>query len=159
MDTLEDRTIYKGAEYVSVHVRMIADYDTTPDEFDCYDTAAADAWRRDEWRYVGVIAEVHVLDVPMGEGSLWGIEHGSLTYDDVTDAGAETRTVEADAFEWTPSVSWTDDAGRQCVQMGSPLHGVVTEALDNAQDALTKIGARPEVIAELETLRSADSIG
>lgn len=69
-----------GARY---RVDLEPDTDATPDDADCYDDDAIQAWRDDLWRYVGVI--VTPLDVPEDKqfelsDSLWGVDYGSYVW-------------------------------------------------------------------------------
>jgi hypothetical protein len=89
---------------------------------------------RDGHRIVGMTVGVSVNGVTVGEDDLWGVQHGTGT------DGAE-----ADAWELTPAEYPSPGA----VIMGSPLSGVVVEALATAQHWLTEVGAGQDVQAAL----------
>jgi hypothetical protein len=64
---------------LSYRVDILPDYDTYPEDFDCYDESQIAAWRNDEWRYVGVVVTPIVggFELPLAEASLWGVEYGT----------------------------------------------------------------------------------
>ena len=55
------------------------DPDTAPDDFECYSPEEIDAWKRDDWSFVGVIIYATRGGVLLGDNlaSLWGIESNS----------------------------------------------------------------------------------
>ena len=55
------------------------------DEYDGFTSAQVDAWKRNEWTYVGCIVRVSREGVELGSASLWGLEHGYFTYTDEHD--------------------------------------------------------------------------
>jgi hypothetical protein len=61
-------------------IELLPDYDTRPDEFDCYDAADITAWKNDEWRYVGVRVKATIraegYDLDAITDGLWGVEYG-----------------------------------------------------------------------------------
>jgi hypothetical protein len=55
--------------------RLEVDIDCSPDDFDCYDDEAIAAWKRDEWRYYGVVIDAERDGWEKRDlASLWGIE-------------------------------------------------------------------------------------
>ena len=69
-----------------------------------------DAYARDQWCYIGIVATVSVDEREIGEASVWGIEHG-YPYDAMADNRDYVRDVvreaidEAQAFRRTLSKS------------------------------------------------------
>lgn len=65
--------------HVSVTIRVVPDEDTQPSDFDCYDDEQIEAWRNDEWRFVGVIvtaeASAGMCAVTIEGPGLWGIDY------------------------------------------------------------------------------------
>ena len=88
-------------EGLSYLVQVVPDTDVSPGEFGLYPESAYtqsqyDAWKRDEWSYVGVI----VTPIIAGEqyerfsDSLWGVEYGYYLLTD--EQGNETGRVNID---------------------------------------------------------------
>jgi hypothetical protein len=51
------------------------DRDTTPQDFDCYTPEQIEAWKRDDWEFVGVEITASRAGVDLGFfASLWGVE-------------------------------------------------------------------------------------
>ncbi|WP_431911669.1 hypothetical protein [Nonomuraea jabiensis] len=75
---IETRAIVK--DDITYQVRVEEDWDSKPFDADCYSDADIEAWRRDEWHYVGVIVTPVVAGIPIdaAEDSLWGVEWGQL---------------------------------------------------------------------------------
>lgn len=72
---------------------MLADYDSTPDDADCYSDEDIAAWKRDEWRYVGIEVIASRAGVELGTDSIWGTEYGTLDGRDINplmDGDADT---------------------------------------------------------------------
>lgn len=63
---------------VTVTAALLPDYQTRPEDFDCYDQEDIRAWRDDEWQFVGVVVTVLVGESVLGVDSLWGVEYGEL---------------------------------------------------------------------------------
>lgn len=96
------------------------DMDTSPGDYECYSDMDERLWRTGAWEYVGIVARVEWDSVVIGEGCMWGVEHGQLD------------AVTTDAWEWVlPSEKRTASGERQLVG-GSPLAEAVAEALDVA---------------------------
>lgn len=76
---------------ISYRVRIVFDTDTSPADYDGYTPRQVDAWKRDEWIFVGVIVTPDIDGLhPWGFGaSLWGIVYGDipLTTDDDVPTG------------------------------------------------------------------------
>lgn len=133
MDVVETRALFSSGD-LAVTVDMIADPDARPDnEFDPGDgpeaQAAAEAymrrWQAGDWQYVGMRARVTWRGNPIGEDSLWAIEHGTVR-----------EGVNADAWEMTPA----QYPNPGTVVMASPLSGVLCAALDDAHKYLEDSG-------------------
>lgn len=111
---LETRELYAHGK-LTVHASMEIDMDSSPHNADCYTKLDVADWHADRWSYVGMVVRVEWDGVAIAEDSLWGIEHGDL-------AG-----VDADAWALEPAREVHD-----VVYPGSPLAGVVEEALSSA---------------------------
>lgn len=140
-DTMEIRELF-NSDGVLVRASMVYDEDgnSTPEYEDPADRVDYER-RRDngDFVFVGLKVEVWVRDVMLGDDDLWGIEHGQVAED-----------VTADAWELTPARYPAPNT----VVMGSPLSGVVCDALACAEANLVKLGAPVEVLAP--ALRWAD---
>jgi hypothetical protein len=70
---------------------VYADQTTKPTDFDCYSPENIEAWRNDEWRYVGLVLDVFVDEILVSghAASLWGIEcnmgDGNLYLSEIAD--------------------------------------------------------------------------
>jgi hypothetical protein len=64
---------------------VVPDEDCLPDDFDCYTETQYNAWRNDEWYFVGVYVVASVNGIELAESSLWGIEYGSFPLTDEND--------------------------------------------------------------------------
>jgi hypothetical protein len=90
MSTIDKRDIteYAGREWnlpagVSVGLASVYDEHCEPFEADCYDAAAIEAWRRNEWMYVGLIVTVYGPNGgELGEASVWSFEDGHFPMSD-----------------------------------------------------------------------------
>src|SRR5216683_3981349 len=71
----------KDIDGLSYRIEVEPDYASTPYDADCYTPKQIEAWKRDDWQYVGVTVTPYLdglgMDLP-GENSLWGLEWGSL---------------------------------------------------------------------------------
>ena len=101
------------------------DYDSSPDDADCYSDDDKEAWRNDVWHYVGVI--VTPLDVPASarnqlDDSLWGVE-----YD-----------FPLDPPQWIDGIlyRYTD---RDYTVMVHPVPEMIEEVIRNEQAYLTEL--------------------
>jgi hypothetical protein len=131
-DVIETRELWKSGPLV-ISAEMIADYDAAdraePDFSE--DPDAGREYRRHlergDFEFVGMAVTVEYDGAEIARDSLWGIEHGYIgTYDG--------RAVNADAWENTPTDYGPElYEGRSVVHMGSPLSGVITEAIYNAR--------------------------
>ena len=82
----------------SVYADMIEDDLDVAREFECYDAAQLDAWRRGDWSVV--VVSVWVEDGSgreWGWGNLGGVEHGRLPVTE--EDGTVTGYVDVDALE------------------------------------------------------------
>lgn len=79
---------------ITVH----ADYDSDPNDSDCYDATQLDAFKRGEWSYVGIVVSCDIFDngaaIAVEGGSLWGIDYGCPA----TDADGVEFPYDHDAF-------------------------------------------------------------
>lgn len=57
---------------------LVPDTDSAPTDFDCYSPEQIQAWREDEWQYVGTIVTASRAGIELGSASLWGSEYGFL---------------------------------------------------------------------------------
>jgi hypothetical protein len=120
MTTIETKTLYEGGP-VQIVGQMHTDSDARPDDQD-FDSPEkrADYLKRfaaDDFMFVGMAVAVIVDGKEVGYDSLWGIEHGYVADD-----------VYANAWENTPA----EYPQPNHVVMGSPLNGVINEAVDEA---------------------------
>lgn len=76
MDLIEMNTV--SVDGYTVILRKFYDEDAKPTDYDCYDEADIEAWRNNEWRYVGVTAEAvkDGVTFPASAG-IWGSEDGT----------------------------------------------------------------------------------
>jgi len=141
----ETRTLYSADGWV-VEATMTPDLDVHAPDGDCYSQRDYELYGA-TWSYVGIIVNVQLNGVTIGEDQLWGVEHGQLS------------DVEADAFELTPPEYGRTDDGTPTVTMGSPLSGVVIEAIDQAGKWLQSINARPDRASFDKMARTFDPHG
>ena len=70
-------TITADVDGFTVTASIVHDESTRPDDFDCYADHIVQAWRDDEWFYVGICLQVSRAGVdltgPYG-AALWGLE-------------------------------------------------------------------------------------
>ena len=68
--------IHWSAEGFDFAAFLEADTDTSVDDFDCYSEKTKNAWRNDEWFFVGVVLTVSRNGVVLSDytASLWGID-------------------------------------------------------------------------------------
>lgn len=64
---------------------VVPDEDCLPDDFDCYTPKQYEAWRTDQWCFVGVFVVASIDGVELAENSLWGIEFGEFPLTDEND--------------------------------------------------------------------------
>lgn len=64
---------------VSFLVRIEADYDNTPENFECYDDDDKATYRNADWRFVDIVIVPVVggVEYPEASQSLWGCEYGT----------------------------------------------------------------------------------
>lgn len=78
-DTIETREIVKNG--ITYKVTIEADYDVRPEsDGDWASQEDIDAWKRDEWRYVGVIVTPVIAgtEIEGADDSLWGCAWGTV---------------------------------------------------------------------------------
>lgn len=130
MDTQEAEEIERdGMTYI---VRVHYDHDTSPGEYerDCYSPEGIEAWRRDEWWFVGI--EVHSTLEPGTSASLWGLEYG--TSPDWPGRDLDLK------YYMTQSEGTVTDTDGVCRDSGSVVDNLVYEVnamLAKLRDALT----------------------
>lgn len=62
-------------EGLTVTATVVHDYDSRPEDSDCYSAAKVAAWKRDEWHFCGIVLTVSKHGVELCDNvSLWGIE-------------------------------------------------------------------------------------
>ena len=73
---LPDDRIEWDQDGFTIIARIEYDEHTDIDDSDCYEQAGIDAWKRDEWFFVGVVLGVYKNGVLLTDhgASLWGIE-------------------------------------------------------------------------------------
>lgn len=61
---------------LTLRATLHEDTDTKPTDYDCYSPEQIEAWRRDEWFFVGMVLSVSVGGHTLSEhaASLWGLE-------------------------------------------------------------------------------------
>ena len=76
-----------GIERYDFNVRIYADTDAHPGDSDCYTDKQVEAWKDDEWRFVGVeiTPTRHGVTIHGAMDALWGLEFGSWTDTDEND--------------------------------------------------------------------------
>ena len=52
------------------------DHGSTPYDADCYSEEDIDAWKTDEWCYVGLLVTASIDGIELGTDSIWGNEYG-----------------------------------------------------------------------------------
>lgn len=69
-------TIEWSAEGFDFVARIAQDFDTKPEDSDCYTPEDVQRWRDDQWFYCGVVLAVSVagLELSHHAASLWGID-------------------------------------------------------------------------------------
>lgn len=80
-------------DYIDVEVNGILyratvehDYDSRPEDTDCYTPEQLQAWRDDKWHYCGIVISIWLDDIQLAPNaaSLWGVERnfpdGDNTY-------------------------------------------------------------------------------
>lgn len=117
---IESRALFTNGS-LTVVGNMEQDGDASPTEQD-FENAEQEyevlsRFSRGEWHYVGMIVSVRWNDREIGTNDLWGIEHGTVV-----------TGVVADAWQLTPATHPDDNV----VMMASPLSGVISEALADA---------------------------
>jgi hypothetical protein len=61
------------------------DIEAKPTDYECYTPEQIEAWKRDEWHFVGIVVEVRFEGRVVGEDSLWGLEYGLDGYNPLDD--------------------------------------------------------------------------
>lgn len=114
---------------LTVRAHTERDEDETPYAFDCYTSADIEAWKNDDWCFVGVIVTVtDAYGFEWAEASLWGTEAG--TWIDTDDNGNVTGERELNPL--------TDQ--------DHPLPDLIGEAMSEAMDKLARF-TLPTIIA------------
>ena len=76
------------------------DYDTTPEEFDCYTPKQVAAWKNNEWQYVTIGVLVARCDIELGSAFISGVEYGEFPITTVNDEVTETAWLDVvEVFE------------------------------------------------------------
>lgn len=129
--SIETRTLFERG-LLTVVGTMEQDDDSSPTDQDFEDEAQerdyVTRFNNGEWIFVGMVVSVRWNGVEIGTDSLWGIEHGTVA-----------QGVVANAWELTPA----EHPKPNTVMMGSPLSGVVSEALDRAAEWVDSLGMEP----------------
>jgi hypothetical protein len=137
-DVIERRELWKSGPLV-ISAEMIADdTDNMPDFSEDAD-AGAEYRRhleRGDFGYVGMVVTVTYDNAEIAGDSLWGIEHGQVgtVGNGYAGPGNPGDLIIADAWEITPADYGPElYEGRSVIHMGSPLSGVIDEAVSNAR--------------------------
>src|SRR6516225_4657969 len=72
MDAIDNKTIQHNG--FDIRIDVLPYSDSTPYDADCYDDADIEAWRNDEWFYVGYIYTATLDGIELGSASIWGSE-------------------------------------------------------------------------------------
>lgn len=99
------------------HLADVVNFDSLGD---AYDAALVAGWNADRWHYVGIVVTVRVNGTPVGNASLWAIEHGLLP-----DQDDPALTVWVDALDGAYGREVTAD--------------LVSDALDDASTTLASL--------------------
>lgn len=99
----------------------VSDEDARPEDFDCYTETQQNAWKNDEWFFVGVYVVASKNGIELAESSLWGIEYGQFPLTD------ELDNVESISSIYLPSLA------------ESILPDLITETIDLATDNLDEL--------------------
>jgi hypothetical protein len=85
---------------LSYYVEVFPDYDSSPDDADCYTLMQRVAFKSGEWSYVGVVV-TPVIDgdaIEMCSDSLWGLEYGHYLCTDEDDNEKSWLWIDLDAM-------------------------------------------------------------
>lgn len=75
MEAIERRTLSRRGPF-DLAAHTVPDLDMTPFDVEAYDPEDIEAWKNDEWHYVGLVVTASLDGLALGEASLWGIEDG-----------------------------------------------------------------------------------
>ena len=64
---------------------VVPDEDCLPSDFDCYTPKQLEAWRNEDWYFVGVYVVASINGIDLSMSSLWGIEYGEFPLTDEND--------------------------------------------------------------------------
>lgn len=103
---------------------MVYDTITRPDDENVFDPCIFDAediarWKRDEWRFVGVVVHAARIGLTLGSSSIWGMELGQIT---------------PGGPDWNPLT--TGDHDTFANENGS---GLIAAAIDDARKTLVQL--------------------
>ena len=73
-----ERIELPGPYQVDLVLTVHPDYDSSPDDSECYDESDIDAYGRGEWGYVGYVVAAYRDGVELGSDAIWGTEHGFI---------------------------------------------------------------------------------
>jgi hypothetical protein len=78
MDIIDETTITRDG--ITYRVMVTPDYDSSPDDADCYSDSDKEAFKRGDWQYVGVIVRPVIAgqEFDAAEDSLWAVEYGHM---------------------------------------------------------------------------------
>lgn len=74
--------------------RLYYDSDSTPDDYDCFTPKQVQAWRNDEWQFVGLVITASIAGTELGRASCWSVESGLWTDTDENDNVTGTRVLD-----------------------------------------------------------------
>jgi hypothetical protein len=112
MDTIETKSLPDWGPF-QMEARLIYDHDTSHDDVDVFTPKQIEAWKNDEWYYVGLEVTVSFNGIELGSASLWGIEYGWIPLTDEQDNLTEEPVQHYDPLDDTSPGSFIDDVGNE----------------------------------------------
>ncbi|WNM66125.1 hypothetical protein SEA_WHEEZY_85 [Gordonia phage Wheezy] len=132
----------------------VPDTDSTPigqslDEGGCYTADDIEAWRRDEWQYVGVVVVASRAGVDLGSASIWGMDTGDY-WDTITRDNGGTPYGVLDVVPGSVTTGHPrEDGGIDYVTRDDFAHGygadLISEALTEARATVAALTS-PDVV-------------
>lgn len=61
-----------------VRAHLEPDLDASPEDYDCFDQADIDAWKNDQWEFVGVVVTASKEGIDLGTGYIGAVVHGQI---------------------------------------------------------------------------------
>jgi hypothetical protein len=105
-----------------MEARLLHDNDSSPNDVDVFTPKQIEAWKNNEWHYVGLEVLVSFNGIELGQASVWGIEYGWIPLTDEQDNLTEEPVQHYDPLEDTSPGSFIDDIGNEaCVDATANL--------------------------------------